>query len=103
MRNLLSDLRAKSDQMDKNRAWNTNASWYEYTVRKIQQLPIVNVDPSLVEYSNGVVNQLLICSQSLRGVNIDNLVTDSYKRKSVGYGYNGNGWGGFYGGQFDNY
>ncbi len=104
--NLLKDLRTKSDQMDRNRAWTVNASWYEYTVRKIDQLPIVNVDQGLVDYTNNVTAQLRICAQSLRGVNIDNLVTDSEKRKSVGYGYAGTGGygvGGFYGGQYDNY
>jgi hypothetical protein len=104
--NLLKDLRTKSDQMDRDRAWNVNASWYEYTVRKIDQLPIVNVDQALVDYTNNVTAQLRICAQSLRGVNIDNLVLDSEKRKSVGYGYAGTGGygvGGFYGGQFDNY
>lgn len=95
--NLLKELRAKSDLMDRDRAWNTNASWYEYTIRKIQQLPIVNVDPAMVEYTNGTINQLLICSQSLRGVNIQGKVLDSYKRESAG----GNGWGGYgYGGYY---
>lgn len=105
--NLLTELRTKSDRMDRDRAWTVNASWYEYTVRKLEQLPIVNVDQNLIDYTNEVAAQLRICAQSLRGVNIDNLVLDTEKRKSMGgYGYNstyGNGWGGFYGGQYSNY
>lgn len=107
--NLLKELRDKSDRMDRDRAWNTNASWYEYTVKKLDQLPIVNVDQDLVNYTNTVTAQLRMCAESLRGVNIEGKVLDSYKRKSVGYGwdggygYGGYGIGGFYGGQYDNY
>lgn len=110
MNNLLNDLHTRSDRMDRDRAWQTNASWYEYTVRKIEQLPLVNVDPTLVEYTATVNAQLRMCAENLRGVNIQGKVLDSYKRKSVGYGWDGGyyggggyGIGGFYGGQYDNY
>jgi len=96
---LLKSLRTKSDLLDRQRAWNTNASWYEYAAQKIDTLPVVNTDETLLQYSAGVAQQLRLAGESLRGVNITNRVIDTYKRSGWtggdGYGY---GWGGYYGG-----
>ncbi len=95
---LLKDLRTKSDRLDRQRAWNTNASWYEYTAQKIGTLPVVNTDETLLQYSAEIADQLRICGQSLRGVNITNRVLDTYKRGGMGWGGGDGGWGGYYGG-----
>lgn len=89
---LLKDLRERSDRYDKQRAWTANASWYEYTANKIDQLPVVSTDEKLLAYSSQVVEQLRLCAKSLRGVDIKRQVLDTYKRD-----YAGN-WGGYYGG-----
>lgn len=90
---LLKDLRARSDRFDRNRDWNTNAQWYEYTIRKINSLPVVNTDDALLAYAAQVTDQLAICSENLRGVSIEGKVIDSYRR-----GGRVAGWGDMYGG-----
>jgi hypothetical protein len=93
---LLKEMRERSDRYDKQRAWNSSASWYEYTANKIDQLPVVNTDEKLLAYSSQIVDQLRLCAQSLRGVDIKGRVLDTYKREyTSGSGY---GWGGYYGG-----
>jgi hypothetical protein len=91
---LLDDLRKKSDQLDRARNWSDNASWYEYSARKIDDLPTVDTDPELVKLGNDIAGKLRIMAQSLRGVNIQNKVLDSYEHTNQGWG----GWGGYYGG-----
>jgi len=91
---LLDDLRKKSDGLDKARDWNNNALWYEYSARKIDDLPTVDTDPDLVRLGNDISGKLRVMAQSLRGVNIQNKVLDSQEYTNQGWG----GWGGYYGG-----
>lgn len=96
--NLLKDMRSRADQYDRLHAWTTSAAWYEYTANKIEQLPVVNTDDTLLQYSAQVIAQLRLCGQSCRGVDIERqvLTTELRTSKSGGWGglyYNGgSGW-----------
>lgn len=89
--NLLKDMRARGDKNDRLKAWSTNAAWYEYTANKIEQLPVVNTDDGLLQYSAQVVAQLRLCGQSCRGVDIKQMVLNTEYRSS-----RSGGWGGLY-------
>lgn len=99
VRRLLDDLRVRSDRLDRQRAWNTNASWYEYAAQKIDALPVVNTDEALLAYSAEVAAQLRLMGESLRGVTISGRVIDTYRRGGTDLGWGGfnNGWGGGWG------
>ncbi|HMP18418.1 MAG TPA: hypothetical protein PKD72_15440, partial [Gemmatales bacterium] len=90
---LLNELRTRSDRLDRGQAWVTNASWYEYTAKKINSLPVVDTDEKLLEYSAEVTQQLMRAAESLRGVNIEGRVLDSYKRGGTNWGVGVAGWG----------
>lgn len=94
VRRLLDDLRVRSDRLDRQRAWNTNASWYEYAAQKIDALPVVNTDPALLAYSADVAAQLRLMGESLRGVTITGRVLDTYKRGGMTNDFGWGGWGG---------
>lgn len=98
---LITDLRARTERLEKTRQYNDNAAWHDYVAQKIDQLPNVNTDPDVQKYAGDVTAKLHMMSESLRGVNIQNKVVDTYERTSPGNAYGGySSWGGYYGGGF---
>jgi len=93
---MLKELRTKSDQFGAKQKWQASANWHEQTASRIDQLPNVNVDPELQRYAATEAGRVRVMAESLRGVNVQDKVLDSYKRS--GYDYGGYGWGGYYGG-----
>jgi hypothetical protein len=74
--------------------------WYETYAKKIDQLPMHNVDKELLQYGAATSNKLRMLGSSLYGQNIQTNLLNSYKRTEVyawsgGYGYYGNAWGGY--------
>src|SRR4029079_4352940 len=92
---LLKERRTKSDQLGAKKQWQNSASWHEYTAGKLDQLPSVNVDPDLLNYASACAAKIRVMSESLRGVNIQDKVLDTYIRSGWNYG---SAWGAYYGG-----
>jgi len=57
--------------------------WYETFATKIDDLPVVDVDEQMLQYSGGVAEKLRALAASLRGSNNRLNVLDSYTRSSV--------------------
>jgi hypothetical protein len=57
--------------------------WYETYATKIDELPVVNVDEEMLDYSARVSEKLRSLAASLRGSNDRINVLDSYTRSSV--------------------
>lgn len=81
--------------------------WFETYARKIDQLPLVNVDEELLQYGRSVSDKLRMLAASQRGENINVNRLDSYKRTNItawGPSWQGGGWGGWgYGGGWGSY
>jgi hypothetical protein len=71
--------------------------WYDTYARKIDQLPLVNVDQEMLQYGSAVANKLRQLAASLSGQNIQVNLLGSYKRTEV-YGSPGGYYSGWYGG-----
>ncbi len=71
-----------------------NAVAHDNCAKKIEQLPILDVDEDLVKYALDVSARLRAMAESLRGVKIQDNVLESYRQSSA-YGYRGYG-GGYY-------
>jgi hypothetical protein len=63
----------------KNKSYNGIAYWYEKYAKDIDQLPILNVDPELLNYGLGVSVMLRSIAGSLRGQRISNELLEQYK------------------------
>jgi hypothetical protein len=70
MNAMLGDLqgRRKSDQ---NVTWGQVGLWFERYARKIDQLPILNVDDDLVEFGAYVATQLRGAESAMKGIGVN--------------------------------
>ena len=76
-----------------------NALYFDKYAKKIERLPILNVDEELLNYSAFVASQLRDASGSVRGMGIQSSVRESQiTSSSAGYGYVGGYRYGAYGG-----
>jgi hypothetical protein len=72
--------------------------WYETYARKIDQLPLLDVDAEMLQYGKATAEKLRQLAASLNGQNIQANLIDSYKRTSLyaqGGGYYGSYWTGY--------
>ena len=76
--------------------------WCDREGRKIDNLPILDVDPELVEWGAQVASLLRGTGLNIRGVNMKAATMEDVSMVSSGggggYGWGGYGWGGAYGG-----
>ena len=73
--------------------------WCDREGRKIDNLPILNVDPELVEWGGQVGSLLRGTGLNIRGVNMKAATMEDVSMVSAGgggYGWGGYGWGGAY-------
>jgi hypothetical protein len=98
---ILEELRAK-----KPRNYNDNALRHETASRKIDQLPIVEVDRDLLDYGYQVASQLRLVAASLRGIPIE-LSALEQSKTIIAHGENNwfpgywfPGWGYYYPGSY---
>lgn len=100
---LLKDLRLKKTDTSSAQTMGQWASWYESYARRIDQLPVLNVDPELVSFAGYAAQSLRNACQSLRTgaansrtrqVNVKP-VYNTYTHSNVyGYSYRWDGSGG---------
>jgi hypothetical protein len=78
---------------------NTYASWFDRFARKIDELPVLNVDDAMIQFGQSVSNQFRDISTGLRGAELSKTRdATSYQNSAYGYrGYYGN-----YGYYYDN-
>lgn len=65
---LLDDLRYKRQETDRYVSWNQVGTWFEKYARKIDRLPILNVDQDLVQYGAWVADSLRQAENALKGI-----------------------------------
>ncbi len=63
-----------------------NAAWIDRWARKIDRLPILNVDNDMLDYGSKVVGHLRQASDSLKGVGMNTAYRSAYAGRSGGYG-----------------
>lgn len=100
---ILNDLR---DQKGKNTK--ELANWYDRYAQRIDQLPILNVDPDLLNYGADIAAKLRLVGLSLKGVTIEEKYLQKMREEAYGglrqivgyapgpwdpYGGGWNGWG----------
>ena len=90
---LLDDLRAKPKR-DGVQTFGQAAAWYGKYVRKIDNLPILNVDPKLVEYGAATAQMLRNAEMSMKGVGMRSAARTTGDNSGYGY-YDGRGYGGY--------
>ena len=71
--------------------------WYDTYARKIDQLPLLDVDAEMLQYGKATSDKLRSLAASLNGQNIQNNVLDSYRRTNY-YAQGGGTYGNFYSG-----
>ena len=97
---LLDELRGKRNTSDFY-TWSQIGTWYEKYARHIDRLPIVNVDPDLLQYGSFVSSSLRDAGNSLKGIAPKTAlkvqqVPDQYNTSST-YVPVGSNWAGSYG------
>lgn len=101
---LLDDLRGKR-KSDASVTWGQVGLWFEKYAGKIDKLPILNVDPELLEWGSYVSDQLRQAETSMKGIGarssyrmteMPNVEAYSYRSGAVG-GVGRYGYGGAYG------
>lgn len=92
---LLDDLRDKP-KTDHVKTFGQAAIWYDKYARKIDGLPLLNVDPTLLKYGNDVSNMLRSAEASMKGVGMRSSVRTGMN-DPTSYGYSSRG-GGYRGG-----
>ncbi len=102
---LLKDLRGDR-QSSKSVTTGQVGMWYEKYARKINHMPVLNVDRDLVEFGTYVANQLRQAESAMKGVGARQAVRMT-QQENVGvynYSYGGGGgynrWGGGYAGGY---
>lgn len=91
-------------QASRGRDYQRVASWYDNFARRIDELPIRNVDPDLLRYGRSISARLRQIGMSLRGIQLEMGRVASYAEYRVdvtppqvqwngGWGGNWNGWG----------
>ena len=100
----------KNDMKD-SKTLAQNATWFDKYARKIERLPMLNVDPEMLDYGTFVAHEMRQASLATRTMGIETGVRQSqiigadvapYAYGSYGYGrYGGYGYGGYgYGGTY---
>lgn len=84
--NLIDDLRKEMKELRTTKEF---AYWYEHTARKIDSLPSVNVDDSLLQYGGTISDKFRAMAASCRGQSIDVNKLMSYQRSSSTLSYSG--------------
>jgi hypothetical protein len=90
---LLDDLRAKPKR-DGVQTFGQAAAWYGKYARKIDNLPILNVDPKLVEYGAATAQMLRNAEMAMKGVGMRSVARTTGENSGYGY-YDGYGYGGY--------
>ncbi len=83
---LVSDLRAEMKELRTTKEF---AYWYEHTARRIDQLPSVSVDESMLLFGGTISDKFRAMASSCRGQNIDVNKLVSYQRSSSTVSYSG--------------
>ncbi|MCS7465102.1 hypothetical protein NZK35_00260 [Stieleria sp. ICT_E10.1] len=101
---LIEDLREKPKR-DQVKTFGQAAMWYDRYARKIDNLPILNVDEELLNYGSNIAELFRSAEMSMKGVGMrasnrrasNNAGSGGYSYSSggyrVGYGYNSGGYG----------
>jgi hypothetical protein len=98
---ILADLKA-----DKTRNVKALGGWYDQYAEQINKLPILDVDPALIQYASGMSENLRAMGASLKGISIQSGYLQQQKTEgqiyqAPSYTGNYNAWGpygGYYGG-----
>ncbi|QDS86532.1 hypothetical protein EC9_06960 [Rosistilla ulvae] len=98
---LLDDLRDKP-KTDHVKTFGQAAIWYDKYARKIDGLPLLNVDPALLKYGRDISGMLRSAEMSMKGVGMRSSVRTGMN-DPTSYGYT-SGWGGYRAGMgYDGY
>lgn len=94
---LMDDLWKRQKNAD---TYNQSATWHDNYARRIEQMPIGNVDPAMAAYGAKVAQTFRSLAGSLRGVPLDVGVLQQSRKAEVnyypgGYGYPGSYFGGY--------
>lgn len=86
-------------------SYETSGLWHEKYAKQIEQLPILDVDPALVQYGADMSGKLRTIAFSLKGNQIDKTQLEASKQRGyAGGGYDGGYYGGYsHGYYWDNY
>lgn len=98
---LLDDLRGKAKR-DGVKTFGQAATWYGKYARKIDALPLLNVDPVLVDFGRRVADGLRSGEVSMKGVGMRSAVRTAGPTASYGGDYD-SGYGDYYGGYYGGY
>ena len=103
LEDLLGDLRHKKSSLGGTYTTGSIAQWCNNYARKINNLPLLNVDPEMITYGSNVSLTLTQAAQTLNGGNVKGKVDalnvptqyNTYSQTNVyGYGYRGGWFGG---------
>ncbi len=86
----------------RSKSSNGDNFWFDRYAKKIDRLPILHVDPDLLDYGQKTAETLRYMSGKRKGANIDTGVARSNINASGGYGY-GDGYSGGYNGYYGYY
>lgn len=67
---IIDDLKKNRTMID-NRPSESQAVWYDRYAQRIDQLPVLNVDPELIAFGDGVSQRYRALAQNERGVNLN--------------------------------
>jgi hypothetical protein len=89
------DLRGKSKD---SKTFGQYAMWIDNNARKIDRLPILNVDPELLQYGSYVSSRMRDISAALKGIGINSAAQEAqvYQQFSTSAESYGGYWGGGY-------
>ncbi|HEX5102201.1 MAG TPA: hypothetical protein VFV87_00215 [Pirellulaceae bacterium] len=95
---LQDDLREKSKDA---KTFGQNALWFDNWARKIDRLPILNVDPDMLAYGRYVSSRMRDISAALKGIGIQSAAKEAqvYQQFST----SASGYGGYWGGEYSYY
>src|SRR5581483_11817047 len=91
---LLTDLKT-----DKTRGTKELAGWYDKYADQIDKLPVLDVDPQLIEFSTATTQNLRAMASSLNGISLQSGYLQ--QQKVQGQTYMGTGYNPYYGGWND--
>ena len=92
------DLREKSKDA---KTFGQNAMWFDNWARKIDRMPILNVDPDMLAYGTYVSTRMRDISASLKGVGIRSGVREAQTYQQ--FSTTASGYGGYWGGGYSYY
>ncbi len=93
IKSILADIRTESKD---SVTLGQNAAWLDRWARKIERLPILNVDPDLLDYGAFVVAKLRGSSDSLKGIGINSAYRSAGIQDTT-QGWVAGGYSGYYG------